>query len=411
MPRVLRKLLLLSIWDRIWSLDNGGGVPDELLFIERLIERGVEVHQLIPAPRRGDHAPGRPGLVYHTYPNIFRRLRPLPRPARRLLLPHLYPGVVTPRLRRLAREVRPDLVLGFSHHAIGPVATVARELGLPAAVKLFGVMYLGREDLAPLRRWWLNFDQQRALRHPVDRYIVLDDGTQGDRALAANGVPADRISFLPNGMEMSWGSLPVDRAGQRRTFGLPRESVLLCSVSRLVRLKRIDLFLEAVARMNAEARGRAGVVIAGDGPERARLAALARRLGLGDRTVFTGALPYHRVPLLLKACDVFAATSDLTNVSMPPCEAMLCGLPVAAFDVAGTSRAVRDGETGLLAPRGDTGALARALERLTLDDELRWRLGAGAARFAAGHFMSWEERIGTELALLDQLVTDREPSG
>lgn len=403
-PPGLGRILILSIWEDVWSLGDGGGVPDELLFVRALIERGAEVHQMIPEPPRGLEGRGGAGLVYHAYPNIFRRAGFLPKKVRRVVLPFVYTGTVLDRLRRLVRETGPDLLLGFSHYSIEPVSVVARETGVPAAVKLFGVMYLGRQGLPRAHGWWLNFDQRRALRHPVDRYIVLNDGTMGDRALAANGVPPEKITFLPNGMDMTWSALPVDRAVQRRAFGLPPDRVLLCTVSRLVPLKRIGFLLEAAARISPTLRERIAVVIGGDGSERPRLEALARRLGIKRDTYFTGALAYRDVPLLLKSCDVFAATSDLTNMSMPPCEAMLCGLPVVAFDVAGTSEAVRDGETGLLVPYGDTDGLARALERIAGDAELRERLGRGAARFAAGHLMSWGERIAVELEVLDALA-------
>lgn len=403
----LQRVLILSIWEDVWSLGEGGGVPDELLFIRALNERGIEVHQMIPEPRGGLEGRGATDLVYHAYPNIFRRAGFLPKKARRLLLPYIYTGTVLERLRRLARATAPDLLMGFSHYSIEPVSVVARELDLPSAVKLFGVMYLGRAGLSRARDWWQNFDQRRALRHPVDRYIVLNDGTMGDRALAANGIDPGRISFLPNGMDMTWASLPVDREKQRHAFGLPSGRVLICTVSRLVPLKRIELLFEAAARIEAPARGRISVVVGGDGPERPRLEALARRLGIERNTYFLGSLAYRDIPFLLKSCDLFAATSDLTNMSMPPCEAMLCGLPVVAFDVAGTSEIVRDGETGLLVPYGDTDGLARALGRLAVDDELRMLLGAGAARFAASHFMSWEDRIEAELEILDGLARTR----
>lgn len=400
----IRRILILSIWEDVWSLGEGGGVPDEMLFVRALNERGAEVHQLIPEPAGGLAGRGESGLVYHGYPNIFRRLGFLPKKVRRVVFPFIYTRAVLERLRAVARETSPDLLLGFSHYSIEPISIVARELGLPSAVKLFGVMYLGRTEMSRARDLWQNFDQRRALRHPVDRYIVLDDGTMGDRALRACGIPPERIVFLPNGVDIGWAELPVDREAQRRSFNLPADKVLVCTVSRLVPMKRIRYLLEAAARLDPSLRRRIGVVIAGDGPERRRLESLARRLGIERETVFLGALPYRRVPLLLKSCDLFVATSDLTNMSMPPCEAMLCGLPVVAFDVAGTAEAVRDGETGLLAEYGDIGGLARAIGRLAGDPELRRRLGREAARLAARHLMSWDERIAAELGVLDGLV-------
>ncbi|MCK4550004.1 MAG: glycosyltransferase family 4 protein, partial [Candidatus Krumholzibacteria bacterium] len=264
-------------------------------------------------------------------------------------------------------------------------------------------------DLTGLRRWWLNFDQERALKHPLDRYIVLNDGTMGDRALAARGIPAEKIEFLPNGMNMKWADINIDVPRERAGFGLPVDRILIVTVSRLVNLKRVDLLIEAVSRMSGEAGKQAALVITGDGPERQGLEEMSRVLGLSGMVHFTGAIPYDSMPRLLKSCDIFAATGELTNMSMPPCEAMLCGLPVAAFDIAGTSETVRDGETGLLLENGDTGAMAAALERLVLDSSLRETLGRGAAVYAADNFMSWEERTSREFDILEQLALKGKP--
>ncbi len=405
----LKRLLILSIWDDPWSLGEGSGVPDEQHFIRRFRDAGVELHFLIPesaggAPRREEQ-----GVHFHTYGNVFHKARILPPPARRLTIPYVYTCSVYGDVRRTVELVQPDVLLGFSHYAIEPLSRIGRQKGIPAAVKLFGVMFLAREDLTGLRRWWLNFDQERALKYPLDRYIVLNDGTMGDRALAARGIPAGKIEFLPNGMNMEWADIKTDIPRERAEFGLPIDRTLIVTVSRLVKLKRVDLLIEAVSRMSSEARDRAALVITGDGPERQGLEEMSRTLGLSGMTHFTGAVPYDSMPRLLKSCDIFAATGELTNMSMPPCEAMLCGLPVAAFDVAGTSESVRDGETGLLVENGDTRAMASTLDRLVLDSGLRENLGRGAAAYASENFMSWEQRTARELEILEELASESNP--
>ncbi|HEM46705.1 MAG TPA: glycosyltransferase family 1 protein [Alphaproteobacteria bacterium] len=401
-----RRLVVLSIWEDPWSLGEGAGVADELHFIRGLTEAGWRIDVLAPAPD-GDPPPGGDGLSWHTYPNVFRRWPVVPRQIVRFGWLAAFGRAAAGPLRALAARVRPDLLLGFSHYTLGPVGRVGRELGLPTAVKLFGVMHLGRTDLSPLAFRWLNADQRIALRNPVDRYIVLDDGTRGDEALARAGVPRERISFLPNGMDVEWADIAVDRAAARREFGLPPDGVLAVTLSRLVRSKRVDLFLEAAARALAGAPPDLRFVVAGDGPRRAALEERARRLGIADRVVFTGVVPHDDVVRLFKACDLFVGTNELTNMSLPPCEAILCGLPVVAFDVAATAEIVREEETGLLVEPGDVDELARAIAALAGDEPRRRRLAAGAARLGRERFVSWKERVEMEMAVFEEMLAGK----
>ncbi len=400
----LKKILILSIWEDIWSLGEGCGVADELQFIRHATQRGIELHFLIPKPRAKRETLRDSLLTYHTYPNVFRAFEPFPKIMRRFLWPMAHPVVATARLERLAAEIRPDVLLGFTHYSFYPLNRVGRKLGIPTAVKLFGVMYLDRFDFPRIKYHWKSIEQLIALRSSVDRYIILNDGTRGEMALTRLGIPPGKISFLPNGMDTEWADAAVDRDEARRALRLPLDRILIVTFSRLVKSKRIELLLRAATMMDPGLLERTAIVIGGDGPERAFLESEARRLGLADRVIFTGVIPHRNVVDFLKASDVFAATNELTNMSLPPSEAILCGVPVVAFDVSGTAEVVRDGETGLLVANGDVGGFARALERLVRDGELRERLGRQAASFGRGYFMSWDERIGRELAVLEDLA-------
>ena len=404
MERKLNRILILSIWEDIWSLGEGGGVADELQFIRHLTKKGIELHFLIPKPGAKREVLQDSLLTYHTYPNIFRAFQRYPKIMRRFLWPVLFPFVTLGRLEKIAAEIRPDVIMGFTHYSFYPLNRVGRKLGIPTVVKLFGVMYLDRFDFPRIKYLWKSIEQIIALRSPVDHYIILNDGTRGEMALTRLGIPRGKISFLPNGMDTEWASLRVDRAGVRTAMGLPPDDVLMVTLSRLVKSKRIELFLRAAAMMEQSLLEKTTIVIGGDGPERSRLEREARRLGLVDRVIFKGVIQHRDVVHFLKASDIFAATNELTNMSLPPCEAILCGVPVVAFDVSGTAEVVRDGETGLLVPNGDVAGFSRKLETLVREEALRRRLGAQAAEFARGYFVSWDTRIDMEIEVLERLI-------
>jgi len=402
--RKLNRILILSIWEDIWSLGEGGGVADELQFIRHLTKKGIELHFLIPKPGAKREVLQDSLLTYHTYPNIFRAFQRYPKIMRRFLWPVLFPFVALGRLEKIAAEIRPDVIMGFTHYSFYPLDRVGRKLGIPTVVKLFGVMYLDRFDFPRIKYLWKSIEQIIALRRPVDHYIILNDGTRGEMALTRLGIPRGKISFLPNGMDTEWADLRVDRAGVRTAMGLPPDDVLMVTLSRLVKSKRIELFLRAAAMMEQSLLEKTTIVIGGDGPERSRLEREARRLGLDGRVIFKGVIQHRDVVHFLKASDIFAATNELTNMSLPPCEAILCGVPVVAFDVSGTAEVVRDGETGLLVPNGDVAGFSRKLETLVRDEALRRRLGARAAEFARGYFVSWDTRIEMEIEVLERLI-------
>jgi glycosyltransferase involved in cell wall biosynthesis len=409
LARTLDKILILSIWEDIWSLGEGGGVADELQFVRHLTKKGIELHFLIPEPKTKRENLGDSLLTYHTYPNLFRAFERFPAIMRRFIWPTFFPFVVLRRLRRLAIEIEPDVLMGFTHYSFFPLKTVGRRLGIPTAVKLFGVMYLDRFDFPRIKYLWKSVEQVIALRSPVDHYIILNDGTRGEMALTRLGIPREKISFLPNGMDTEWADLPVDRSEARRTMGLPQDKILVVTFSRLVKSKRIEMLLRAIAMMDPSLREKAAFVIGGDGPERARLERETAKLGLERDVLFTGVIPHRDVVYFLKASDIFAATNELTNMSLPPCEAILCGVPVVAFDVSGTSEVVRDGETGLLVKNGDVVEFSKKLEILIRDDALRKRLGEQAAEFGRGYFVSWDARIDMECRVLERLAGGEDP--
>ena len=120
-------------------------------------------------------------------------------------------------------------------------------------------------------------------------------------------------------------------------------------------------------------------VLVGDGPERGALERLAGELGIAGRVHFAGYTPAARA--YLGAIDVLALPSRFEALPLTVVEAMLAELPVVATDVGSVREAVVDGETGVLVPANDPGALARAIGAVLADDVRARALGsAGRVR-------------------------------
>lgn len=164
----------------------------------------------------------------------------------------------------------------------------------------------------------------------------------------------------------------------------------LLFVGRLAAQKGVPVLIEAFRAVRA-ARPRAQLVLAGDGPGRDALAAQVRAAGLEEAVTFAGYRPPEAVAALMREADLFVLPSFAEGVPVVLMEAMASRLPVIAPRVAGVAELVRDGESGLVIPPGDSGILARAILTLLDDPERRARMGAaGRAAVAAGYDIATE---------------------
>lgn len=173
-------------------------------------------------------------------------------------------------------------------------------------------------------------------------------------------------------LRLDWGVAPD---GQFRPIVL--------FVGRLRAYKGIGFLLAAMARLDAH------LVIVGDGPEAGHLRAQARDLGVSDRVIFAGHLSDRDLPAAYHAADAFVLPSHLPSEAfgLVLVEAMASGLPVVCAELGtGTTEVVQDGETGLVVPPADSGALAAALGRLLGDEALRQRLGQAGRRRAEAQY-------------------------
>lgn len=152
------------------------------------------------------------------------------------------------------------------------------------------------------------------------------------------------VSVIPTGNPPA-KRISKDRA--REEIGArPRERVLLY-VGRIAKEKNISLLLEAAERIIKE-RGDARLWMIGDGPNRAESLRYARELGIGDRVIFTGAIPRSEVDKYYVASDLFLFSSTTETQGLVIGEAMSFGVPAIAVRGGGASAAIIEDETGFI---------------------------------------------------------------
>jgi colanic acid/amylovoran biosynthesis glycosyltransferase len=232
----------------------------------------------------------------------------------------------------------------------------------------------------------------RRLFARAERVLALDPCMR-DR-LEALGADPRRLVVHPLGVDCRRMTPPAETPS--------RPPLRVLSIGRLVEKKGFDDGLRAVARLRAAGHD-PHYRIAGAGPLRAELEALAGSLGISDCTELLGAVRHEAIPALIASAHALlvpsrtASDGDEEGTPAVILEAMACGLPVVATRHAGIPYLVEDGVTGSLASEGDPDGLADALARL-IEPQVAQRLGlagrdAALRRFEAGRLVERLEEL------------------
>jgi len=159
-------------------------------------------------------------------------------------------------------------------------------------------------------------------------------------------------------------------------------SIDLILIGRLSRVKRVDMFLEAIKNAK-EFIPDISAVIVGDGPERASLEKMSIDMGLESKVSFVGHQP--DVASWIRKSKIFVLTSDSEGVSLAMMESMLCGVPPIVSDVGDLSDIVIDGTNGYLVSERTPAAFSEKFVQL-LSDEGRLKRFSKEARITAGKY-------------------------
>jgi len=211
-------------------------------------------------------------------------------------------------------------------------------------------------------------------------------------------MPKRKIQVIYNGIQ----PLKADPAAiteLRSELGIPTDSFVYGTVSRLDPVKNQAMMLESFARCLKD-YPESYLLMVGDGPERQALEAQAESLGASGRIRFTGFInePAQHLALM----DVFLLSSHTEGTSMTLLEAMSLGTPAVVTAVGGNVEVVENDVSGLVSPESDTAPFAQKMARLQQDKALRGRVSAAAmARFQSQ--FSAEAMIKSYLRIYQQL--------
>ncbi|PDO11672.1 MAG: N-acetyl-alpha-D-glucosaminyl L-malate synthase BshA [Candidatus Reconcilbacillus cellulovorans] len=227
------------------------------------------------------------------------------------------------------------------------------------------------------------------IRYAIDRSdavtAVSDDLIRQTRLTLGVSRSIDRIyNFVDSRVYY-----PHDVALWRREFAEPHEAVLL-HISNFRPVKRATDVVDIFEKVNAVMPAR--LVLAGEGPELSVVCSLIRERGLEDRVLYLG--KRDDVAQVLSLADVLLLPSEKESFGLVALEAMACGVPTVGSRTGGLPEVVVHGETGFLAPVGDTDAMASYVIRLLEDRDLYRRMSRKAIDVARSRFCG--ERVAIQ---------------
>ena len=341
-----------------------GGVESFVWDLSReLVQRG---HAVTIFGGVGDVCEHVPGVRVLTFPAVPRRFwQALP------LLKRAYAETKLLERLSMALPALPELVRGGydvvhiqKPYDLAP-ALLARALGGPPVV-----LGCHGEDFYRGDRW-------------LAKHV---DGAVSCSAFNASTIEA-RYGFRPDVVFNGIDTRLFQRTtpdGAIRPAGVPSDAPLLLFVGRLQPWKGVEYAIRALLDIP-----RAVLLIAGDGVDRARLAALAAELRLNERVFFLGQVARDDLPRFYSTVDLLVATSFASETfGIGLVEAQACGLPVVAARFGGFPEVVDEGRTGLLVPPQDPAALAAAINALLASPVRRAAMRAAAPTWVAQ--FSWE---------------------
>lgn len=243
--------------------------------------------------------------------------------------------------------------------------------------------------------------------HHASQIGILCEGLKQD--LIQRGIPEGKITVVSNGIdpeEFADGEADVE---YQQEWDLNGKEVV-GFLGSFYRYEGLDLLVDAFAQI-ADRRKNARLLLVGGGETEAELRDQIQNLGLQDRVILPGRIPHERICDVYALCDVLAYPRNSARITelvtpLKPLEAMAAGKALVASNIGGHRELIQPGQTGILFPPRDRQALARSIEELLNDRQLRQTLGEHARRWVHREH-SWAKTTAVYEHIYHTALVDR----
>ena len=277
---------------------------------------------------------------------------------------------ISPFIDKLLPALKPDVI--HSHHPFllgQAAASKAEELELPL-IFTYHTRYQDYSHYVSLSQKFVKEAISRWLGEYMQKchHIVAPSESIRRMLVDEYGITG-QITAVPTGIDLKpYQQVEGQAVRQKRGWG---EDKVLISVGRLAKEKNWETLLAAAAQV-IKKRHDVRLALIGDGDNRETLETYVEELRIAGQVEFIGNVPFEDIPSYLSAADLFCFASTTETQGLATMEALAARLPVVAVDATGTRDVIDDGQQGFLT-MNDSESLARAIERVIRDENLRQR--------------------------------------
>jgi len=241
----------------------------------------------------------------------------------------------------------------------------------------------------------------------ADRIVVVTSKLK-DFIHRDYGVPQEKVVVISNGANTDLFQ-PLDPIEARNKLDLSQSDNYVCFVGSLKPWQGVEYLIKSAPLVLAECPDTKFVIV-GDGVMRGELVAQANRTGVLGNVIFTGFVPYEKVPLYVNASDICVAPSraERNRTGGSPlklCEYLACERPVVASEISG-HEFIESELAGILVTPDNPQELANAIIKLLQAPGLRAQMGENGRRFVVEN-RSWKSVAKEVAQVCQQLVEDR----
>lgn len=303
-------------------------------------------------------------------------------------------------------NVKPDIVY-YRHGLFNAGLWTAKLLRIPAVKEVNGIVANEKEVTNQAKGIILNIINHIEKRNmpKADKIIVVTSKLK-QILIREYNVSENKIEVLENGANVDLFR-PMERNRVISKLRISEQFRYVCFVGNFATWQGLEYLIKSVPHVLKECPD-ARFLLVGDGDLKERLESMVKDIGVSDKVIFTGMVPYQNVPCYINASDVCVApfiSQRNERIGLSPlklCEYLACEKPVIASRISGLE-ILEKHQMGLLVPPEDEVALAQAIVRMLKDYSLREEMGKNGRQYVVKH-RSWENVARKTLQVFEELI-------